>query len=115
MNTALQKKAHQYCDASGNMSDADSTQLESRGSGPAQILNKQKGPFRGLFLVGGEGGVRTHVGLTPPTDFESKIKYSNLILINMLRPPFDSCSEYTWPSRGNPSFNYESILTFKEI
>ena len=68
------------------MSDADSTQLESRGSGSAQILNKQKGPFRGLFLVGGEGGVRTHVGLTPPTDFESKIKYSNLILINMLRP-----------------------------
>jgi hypothetical protein len=28
------------------MSDADSTQLESRGSGPAQIPNKLKGPFR---------------------------------------------------------------------
>jgi hypothetical protein len=51
MNTALQKKAHQYCDASANMSDADSTQLESRGSGPAQILNKQKGPSGAFSLL----------------------------------------------------------------
>lgn len=29
------------------------------------------GATRNPLLDGGEGGVRTHVGLTPPTDFES--------------------------------------------
>ena len=28
---------------------------------------------RYCLLYGGEGGVRTHVGLTPPTDFESVV------------------------------------------
>ena len=29
------------------------------------------GSESGVWLTGGEGGIRTHVGLAPPTDFES--------------------------------------------
>jgi hypothetical protein len=37
----------------------------------ARSLHKKIKPLTGLFLFGGEGGIRTHGGLAPTPDFES--------------------------------------------
>ncbi len=35
-----------------------------------------------LYIYGGEGGIRTHVELAPPTDFESVFPPFSISLIN---------------------------------